>query len=129
MVVARLPEIPVAEEPMPNEPAAEEFDHEIANIYSEEATELLEAAENFALGLEIATGKDKDRGRGNCSVSCTRSKAGARDGRYRCHGRSEPRTRNARHQHRQRLGFRPTITHTSVMQASLDELAAQCAIW
>ena len=31
--------------PAPQMPAAEEFDHEIANIYSEEATELLEAAQ------------------------------------------------------------------------------------
>ena len=32
--------------PEPAAPLAEEFDHEIANIYSEEATELLEAAES-----------------------------------------------------------------------------------
>ncbi len=37
------PTAPQAEEAAP--PAAEEFDHEIANIYSEEATELLEAAQ------------------------------------------------------------------------------------
>jgi chemosensory pili system protein ChpA (sensor histidine kinase/response regulator) len=36
-------------------PPAEEFDHEIANIYSEEATELLEAAQGSL------TGWDKDR--------------------------------------------------------------------
>jgi chemosensory pili system protein ChpA (sensor histidine kinase/response regulator) len=34
-----------ATDPAPGAAAAEEFDHEIANIYSEEATELLEAAE------------------------------------------------------------------------------------
>jgi chemosensory pili system protein ChpA (sensor histidine kinase/response regulator) len=39
--VAYEPPAPAASEPAP----AEEFDHEIANIYSEEATELLEAAE------------------------------------------------------------------------------------
>jgi len=37
----RAAEAPPAEEPAP----AEEFDHEIANIYSEEATELLESAQ------------------------------------------------------------------------------------
>ncbi len=41
-------------------PAAEEFDHEIANIYSEEATELLEAAE-VSLSAWNRDRKDKDR--------------------------------------------------------------------
>ncbi len=40
--------------------AAEEFDHEIANIYSEEATELLEAAE-MSLTAWNRDRKDKDR--------------------------------------------------------------------
>jgi len=34
-------------------PAAEEFDHEIANIYSEEAAELLEAAEVSLSGWNL----------------------------------------------------------------------------
>ena len=37
--------LPVAPTPSIEAPPAEEFDHEIANIYSEEATELLEAAQ------------------------------------------------------------------------------------
>ena len=41
-------------------PAAEEFDHEIANIYSEEATELLEAAETSLTGWNLDR-KDKQR--------------------------------------------------------------------
>jgi chemosensory pili system protein ChpA (sensor histidine kinase/response regulator) len=41
-------------------PAAEEFDHEIANIYSEEATELLEAAER-SLTAWNRDRKDKER--------------------------------------------------------------------
>jgi chemosensory pili system protein ChpA (sensor histidine kinase/response regulator) len=41
-------------------PAAEEFDHEIANIYSEEATELLEAAE-VSLTAWNKDRKDKNR--------------------------------------------------------------------
>ena len=42
------------------EPAAEEFDHEIANIYGEEATELLEAAE-ISLTAWNRDRKDKER--------------------------------------------------------------------
>ena len=42
------------------EPIAESFDHEIANIYSEEATELLEAAEISLTGWNRDR-KDKDR--------------------------------------------------------------------
>ncbi len=42
------------------EPAADEFDHEIANIYSEEATELLEAAE-ISLAAWNHDRKDKER--------------------------------------------------------------------
>ncbi|MEP6549051.1 MAG: Hpt domain-containing protein [Gammaproteobacteria bacterium] len=42
------------------EPVAEEFDHEIANIYSEEATELLEAAE-ISLTAWNRDRKDKQR--------------------------------------------------------------------
>ena len=41
-------------------PAAEEFDHEIANIYSEEATELIEAAE-VSLTAWNRDRKDKQR--------------------------------------------------------------------
>jgi chemosensory pili system protein ChpA (sensor histidine kinase/response regulator) len=44
----------------PDEPTAEEFDHEIANIYSEEATELLEAAD-ISLAAWNKDRKDKDR--------------------------------------------------------------------
>jgi chemosensory pili system protein ChpA (sensor histidine kinase/response regulator) len=43
-----------------NVPAAEEFDHEIANIYSEEATELIEAAET-SLAEWNRDRKDKQR--------------------------------------------------------------------
>jgi len=48
---------PAAAQPAPEHerPPAEEFDHEIANIYSEEATELLEAAQGSL------TGWNKDR--------------------------------------------------------------------
>ncbi len=42
------------------EPAVEEFDHEIAKIYSEEATELLEAAEGSLTAWNLDR-KDKDR--------------------------------------------------------------------
>jgi chemosensory pili system protein ChpA (sensor histidine kinase/response regulator) len=45
---------------LPEAPPAEEFDHEIANIYSEEATELLEAAE-ISLTAWNRDRKDKDR--------------------------------------------------------------------
>jgi chemosensory pili system protein ChpA (sensor histidine kinase/response regulator) len=45
---------------VPEEPPAEEFDHEIANIYSEEATELLEAAE-VSLTAWNHDRRDKDR--------------------------------------------------------------------
>jgi chemosensory pili system protein ChpA (sensor histidine kinase/response regulator) len=48
---------PAAPEPAP---PAEEFDHEIANIYSEEATELLEAAES-SLTAWNRDRKDKER--------------------------------------------------------------------
>jgi chemosensory pili system protein ChpA (sensor histidine kinase/response regulator) len=51
------PLIPVSEHAAP---AAEEFDHEIANIYSEEATELLEAAE-VSLTAWNKDRRDKDR--------------------------------------------------------------------
>jgi chemosensory pili system protein ChpA (sensor histidine kinase/response regulator) len=44
----------------PAEPAAEEFDHEIASIFSEEATELIEAAE-VSLTAWNRDRKDKDR--------------------------------------------------------------------
>ena len=46
--------------PEPAAPLAEEFDHEIANIYSEEATELLEAAET-SLTAWNRDRKDKER--------------------------------------------------------------------
>jgi chemosensory pili system protein ChpA (sensor histidine kinase/response regulator) len=42
---AEMPAPPEAIQPAEEPAAAEEFDHEIANIYSEEATELLEAAQ------------------------------------------------------------------------------------
>jgi chemosensory pili system protein ChpA (sensor histidine kinase/response regulator) len=42
---ARVPALAAVPEESAASPPAEEFDHEIANIYSEEATELLEAAE------------------------------------------------------------------------------------
>jgi len=41
---------PLASPPEAEPPPAEEFDHEIANIYSEEATELLEAAQGSLTG-------------------------------------------------------------------------------
>jgi chemosensory pili system protein ChpA (sensor histidine kinase/response regulator) len=47
-------------EVVPAAPPAEEFDHEIANIYSEEATELLEAAQISLTGWNRDR-KDKDR--------------------------------------------------------------------
>src|SRR4029077_4718444 len=46
--------------PEPAAPPAEEFDHEIANIYSEEATELLEAAQS-SLNAWNRDRKDKER--------------------------------------------------------------------
>ncbi len=49
-----------AAEEIPAAPPAEEFDHEIANIYSEEATELLEAAE-VSLTAWNRDRKDKER--------------------------------------------------------------------
>ncbi len=55
-VVPALTEAP----PEPAAPLAEEFDHEIANIYSEEATELLEAAET-SLTAWNRDRKDKER--------------------------------------------------------------------
>ena len=55
-VVPALAEAP----PEPAAPLAEEFDHEIANIYSEEATELLEAAET-SLTAWNRDRKDKER--------------------------------------------------------------------
>ncbi len=59
-VPAAAPALPeVAAEAAPT-PAAEEFDHEIANIYSEEATELLEAAE-ISLTAWNRDRKDKER--------------------------------------------------------------------
>jgi chemosensory pili system protein ChpA (sensor histidine kinase/response regulator) len=58
---ARVPALATA---LPEEaaapPSAEEFDHEIANIYSEEATELLEAAES-SLTAWNRDRKDKER--------------------------------------------------------------------
>jgi chemosensory pili system protein ChpA (sensor histidine kinase/response regulator) len=52
---------PVTDAAVPGErPPAEEFDHEIANIYSEEATELLEAAE-VSLTAWNRDRKDKER--------------------------------------------------------------------
>ena len=58
------PPSPVSEPPAPAAehatPAAEEFDREIANIYSEEATELLEAAE-VSLTAWNKDRKDKNR--------------------------------------------------------------------
>jgi chemosensory pili system protein ChpA (sensor histidine kinase/response regulator) len=58
-MVPALPEVPpaAAVQPAtgPEPPPVEEFDHEIANIYSEEATELLEAAQGSL------TGWNKDR--------------------------------------------------------------------
>ncbi len=61
--IAPAPEVPpVQAQPPAEEEAApaEEFDHEIANIYSEEATELLEAAE-VSLTAWNRDRKDKER--------------------------------------------------------------------
>jgi chemosensory pili system protein ChpA (sensor histidine kinase/response regulator) len=60
---AMVPAVPAAaaiREEIPVAPPAEEFDHEIANIYSEEATELLEAAES-SLNAWNRDRKDKER--------------------------------------------------------------------
>src|SRR3984893_13621897 len=54
--LAAVPE----ESSAPPPPPAEEFDHEIANIYSEEATELLEAAQ-LSLAAWNRDRKDKQR--------------------------------------------------------------------
>jgi chemosensory pili system protein ChpA (sensor histidine kinase/response regulator) len=58
---ALAPSLAPAPEAAPAEPpAAEEFDHEIANIYSEEATELIEAAQ-VSLSAWNRDRKDKER--------------------------------------------------------------------
>ena len=57
---ALVPALVVAEREAALAPAAEEFDHEIANIFSEEATELLEAAE-VSLTAWNRDRKDKER--------------------------------------------------------------------
>jgi chemosensory pili system protein ChpA (sensor histidine kinase/response regulator) len=61
---AETPASPIAEEaaaePAAAQAEAEDFDHEIANIYSEEATELLEAAE-ISLTAWNTDRRDKDR--------------------------------------------------------------------
>jgi chemosensory pili system protein ChpA (sensor histidine kinase/response regulator) len=61
-MVPAVPEVARAATPVEIAPAppAEEFDHEIANIYSEEATELLEAAE-ISLTAWNRDRKDKER--------------------------------------------------------------------
>jgi len=63
-VAAPAAATPAAVETPPAEatpvPAVEEFDHEIANIYSEEATELLEAAESSLTAWNLDR-KDKQR--------------------------------------------------------------------
>ena len=56
----RRPARAPASTPGESAPAAEEFDHEIANIYSEEATELIEAAET-SLTAWNRDRKDKQR--------------------------------------------------------------------
>jgi chemosensory pili system protein ChpA (sensor histidine kinase/response regulator) len=64
LIPVHAPPAAVSEPPAPAAehaaPAAEEFDHEIANIYSEEATELLEAAE-VSLTAWNKDRKDKNR--------------------------------------------------------------------
>jgi chemosensory pili system protein ChpA (sensor histidine kinase/response regulator) len=57
---AAVPEQAAPEEVPAAAPPAEDFDHEIANIYSEEATELLEAAE-VSLTAWNRDRKDKER--------------------------------------------------------------------
>jgi chemosensory pili system protein ChpA (sensor histidine kinase/response regulator) len=57
---ALVPALAAAPEESAASPPAEEFDHEIANIYSEEATELLEAAET-SLTAWNRDRKDKER--------------------------------------------------------------------
>jgi chemosensory pili system protein ChpA (sensor histidine kinase/response regulator) len=57
--VAAVPAVAAPREEIPAAPTAEEFDHEIANIYSEEATELLEAAES-SLSAWNRDRKDKE---------------------------------------------------------------------
>jgi chemosensory pili system protein ChpA (sensor histidine kinase/response regulator) len=57
---AILPQLAASSAEIPAAPPAEDFDHEIANIYSEEATELLEAAE-ISLTAWNRDRKDKER--------------------------------------------------------------------
>jgi chemosensory pili system protein ChpA (sensor histidine kinase/response regulator) len=57
---ALIPALAAVPEEAAEPPPAEEFDHEIANIYSEEATELLEAAES-SLTAWNRDRKDKER--------------------------------------------------------------------
>lgn len=57
---AMMPSRKAASEEIAPEPPAEEFDHEIANIYSEEATELLDAAEVSLTAWNLDR-KDKER--------------------------------------------------------------------
>ncbi len=59
-VAAPAPAVVPQSPPGESAPAAEEFDHEIANIYSEEATELIEAAE-ISLTAWNRDRKDKQR--------------------------------------------------------------------
>jgi chemosensory pili system protein ChpA (sensor histidine kinase/response regulator) len=56
--LAAIPPAEQAKQPLEEPPPAEEFDHEIANIYSEEATELLESAQT-SLSVWNQDRKDK----------------------------------------------------------------------
>jgi len=71
-----------------------EFDHEIANIYSDEATELLEAAQAALAYLPGMATQEQRTSRRLFSVNCIPSKAAPKGGHQR-HGRFEPRTRDS----------------------------------
>ncbi len=111
---------PAAVEPAAPAPAVEEFDHEIANIYSEEATELLEAAQ-----ISLSAW-NRDRGAKDRVAELQRQlhtlKGGARMAGITAMG-------NLSHELETLVlhidtGAVPADDHAhAVMQASLDELA------
>ena len=133
-IVAQLPEVTAAFEhaaehvaiehapagPIAAEAAVEEFDHEIATIYSEEATELLEAAEGSLTAWNLDR-KDKDRV-AELQRQLHTLKGGARMAGITAMG-------NLSHELETLVinidtGAVPADDHAhAVMQASLDELA------
>ena len=102
-------------------PAAEEFDHEIANIYSEEATELLEARRGLADRLESGP---QGQAAGRRAAASTAHPQGRRaHGGHHRHGRFEPRARDAWCIQIDGGAVAGDDHAHAVMQASLDELA------